>query len=376
MRRAIWLPLAFAVVMLARAHGLAGAAEPSADRKIKPHPLPVLESPSVRAESLPRGTPEQGDLSKPIAREASRGPGRWVWQSDESTSRTRPWIKVGEHQYPFTADVQYFAFPPNSYHEPIGVQLARPSKSDVRRAGGVSCRGRCIACGHEHPDDELGFICPYAQGECCQVEGKPLDPNETAGQIIDVMERVGPSVLEGSLFQEARTADCPCPGECACPGACVCPGGCACPDGCGQTEDERTSLIKYLRHLERQEQSRRQSSGADCREYEYAELDRAEVVEESIDILRETSFDLDMAAHRLEGQNLYYRADQLRDLAAQLRQEARSAHAGWSVPRQRAMVQEQPLGAQRDLGLEVEQLREELRRVHEALNVTTETPLR
>jgi hypothetical protein len=276
---------------------------------------------------------------------------------------------VGEHRYPFTGDVQFIPAPPDSYQDPISAGSTRPWKFDVRRAGGTHCRGRCIACGHEHPDDELGF-CPYAEGECCQVDGAPHDPQETAGQIIDVMERVGPSVLEGSLFQEARTDDCPCPG------ACVCPGACDCPNGHGPQGDERTSLIKYLRHLERQEQSRCANEGDHRRNYQCAQSNHAEVLEESIDILRETSFDLDMAAHRLEGQNLYYRADQLRDLAAQLRQEARSAYAGWSVPRQRAVVQEQPLGAQRDLGLEVEQLREELRRVREALNVTGESPLR
>jgi hypothetical protein len=54
---------------------------------------------------------------------------------------------------------------------------------------------------------------------------------------------------------------------------------------------------------------------------------------QTIGILRGSSRELDDLAAALESQNLYYRADQLRDLAAQLRVEARHLQSGWAIHR-------------------------------------------
>jgi hypothetical protein len=337
---------------------------------------PALESPDLRGEPLPRNTGEHFTRSAPARpRATSRNTaGRWVWVENDAD--------------PFHA--RFFIAGTNSE-----ASFFRPFHG-IRRTGGPlgpAFQGHCVLCEH-NTEADLTKVCPCSDAECAGDCRAPLDPNEPACQILDVMQRVGPSVLEGSLFQEARTDDCAF-------GACQCPAGCQCPacDGhgrcaCGTEADDRLSLIRILRRLEAQEQAQREARGffhdpvaarASCtcpdEECEHAAATRAAIgcpdaesnLDDSIEILRETSFELEIAAHRLESENLYYRADQLREMAGQLRQEARSALAGWSAPRQRAVAKEQPLGAQRDLGLELEQLRDELRRVREALNVPSET---
>ncbi|MGE0610164.1 MAG: hypothetical protein AB7O62_23940, partial [Pirellulales bacterium] len=189
--------------------------------------------------------------------------------------------------------------------------------------------------------EELGF--PTEQPPCGNLE-----------EIADLMAQ-NPGVTDGSLFAE-ETDDCPGHGEC-------------------QPQIDRRQAA--LRHLRRIESERTPDISAEWTEPRTLEATKAEQhVADSIRTMRETSFDLEVAAQRLEEQQLYYRADQLREFAAQLRQEARSAMGGWSLKRLYPQTREAPVGAERDLGRELEQLRDELYRVREALKQQAETPPR
>jgi hypothetical protein len=86
-----------------------------------------------------------------------------------------------------------------------------------------------------------------------------------------------------------------------------------------------------------------------------------------IPLLRHVGRQLEEAANMLEDGELYFRADQMRELAKELRIEARSAGGSWSL---------EPLGQvskavapepQRDLERENEELRAELERLRESL---------
>jgi hypothetical protein len=125
-------------------------------------------------------------------------------------------------------------------------------------------------------------------------------------------------------------------------------------------------LIRYIRHLETQQEldeaDENCTSDAVSAPQESSESRQVMLIE----TLRNTSHELDCVANRLEGQSLYYRADQLRELANQLRSEARSAQGGWTLEALHHPSQ-QPPGAKRDLELENESLREELRKTREAM---------
>src|SRR5262249_34110788 len=83
----------------------------------------------------------------------------------------------------------------------------------------------------------------------------------------------------------------------------------------------------------------------------------------NIEVLRDMSAHLDMAAHALERRELYDRADQLREVATQLRQDARQT----SVARAAKKAKGGSTQATRDVYTQLRMLQEELRRTREEL---------
>src|SRR5207237_370472 len=101
--------------------------------------------------------------------------------------------------------------------------------------------------------------------------------------------------------------------------------------------------------------------------------------ETSINALRIASRELDNAADVLEEQNLFERADQLRAMADELRRDSRAGVVRPQTPghgdaptqsaRRNAGINESS-----DLSVDIEQLRDELRRVRQALETKLNPP--
>jgi hypothetical protein len=103
--------------------------------------------------------------------------------------------------------------------------------------------------------------------------------------------------------------------------------------------------------------------------------------ETSIDALRQASRELDLAADVLEEQNLFERADQLRVMADELRRDSRGAvrlqaDGHGDAARQSTSPRRifSPVDAGSDLSADIEQLRDELRRVRQALETRLNQP--
>ncbi|HEV3003836.1 MAG TPA: hypothetical protein VGX78_05215 [Pirellulales bacterium] len=185
-----------------------------------------------------------------------------------------------------------------------------------------------------------------------------LRPGEPAQVILELKERLGDGALEGTEFADS-------------------------PD----------VLVKVIRALEA-EQREQDESEAETPDLplsrfsrgttpKHSELEVADAPqprhlaanEAAIGVLRAASRDLDLAAEALEEQELYRRADQLRALADELRRDSRVAAARWRsegpgsiapdhTEWRRIEPQEE---ARLDGSSDMAQLREELRRVRQAL---------
>jgi hypothetical protein len=183
-----------------------------------------------------------------------------------------------------------------------------------------------------------------------------LRPGEAAQVILELIDQVGPSVLDGTLYaQPPADADQPCLAK---------------PKSVMQGSP-RDALVQWIRRAEVERERQRAEA-----EVEIETPAPAPVQEQPVDVrqlslvetLRTVGEQLDDAANLLERQSLFYRADQLRDLATQLRQESRSAQGGWSLQPLRSPSAERPPHPERDLKLEVEMLQQELRQALKALD--------
>lgn len=258
--------------------------------------------------------------------------GRWVWLPDPSEIRSSG------------------IFAPDAVVSTRDIGPGQPEDDKPTRGFCLHCD--CPLCCHS---DEECLTPPTVPGPSATQRcpsGERLTERDMA-EIAELMAR-RPSVVDGSLLEREDT-DCPGHGPASC-------------GDCG-----RQSAMARLRRIE-EDVARMNPDvwGAEPPALQQ-QVTSEQRVADSIRVLRETSFDLDVAAQRLEDQQLYYRADQLREFASQLRQEARSALGGWSLKRLQPQMPEAPVGAERDLGLELEQLRDELHRVREALRGSGET---
>ncbi len=240
----------------------------------------------------------------------------------------------------------------------------------------------------------------------------PLEHGETAKVILELMETLGRSVLDGTVFQKPGQADQDWLKELSADGQ-ISP---------------REALIQYIRHLESQEdqvRSRlaaqsefnvdidielaspprskspcgcpgescpaltRQASTcqagacpASCRDCpaECAECfdcpsdgfvctasaDQVPCLHDAagseVDVYREMSVHLEMAANELERREVYQRADQLREVAGQLRQDARRASVARAARKTVPATHSLPKHPHGDVQAQLHELREELRR--------------
>ncbi|HVC97934.1 MAG TPA: hypothetical protein VND64_29960, partial [Pirellulales bacterium] len=142
-----------------------------------------------------------------------------------------------------------------------------------------------------------------------------------------------------------------------------------------------------IRALEAEQELDEEENESDRRSSEAPQpLSAGMVVEprSRIDALRGASSHLDEAANYLEEQDLFERADEIRALADKLRRDARAAVAAAAPERMRSDHASKPselrhLGPTRndveiELSDDIEQLREELRRVRQALETRLNQP--
>ncbi len=87
-------------------------------------------------------------------------------------------------------------------------------------------------------------------------------------------------------------------------------------------------------------------------------------------LLRDVSRELEQSANLLEECELYFRADQLREVATELRLEARSAGGSWSLEPLGAIPRTTAPEPQRDLLRENEELRAEIERLRHSLRAS------
>lgn len=215
------------------------------------------------------------------------------------------------------------------------------------------CRERTKDCG------ALG--CPACKhGECSKRsaangshEPASTQANETARAVLEIMDALGRSVIEGTEFEPApveQLEEIPAP--------------------LSDPSDIREALVKYIHALEAQHVSEASAS---------TETDEGEVWvhDEPVDVkptaddavvaLRETSRSLDEAASQLEALELYERADQVRSLAQELRHDARRMKTARVVhARRHAMPVVEAAGENARPGAS-EAARQRLRRLHEAM---------
>jgi hypothetical protein len=81
-------------------------------------------------------------------------------------------------------------------------------------------------------------------------------------------------------------------------------------------------------------------------------------------VLREMSAHLEMAANELERREIYHRADQLREVAGQLRQDARRTSLARATRQSHGVC---PPPSHRDVQAQLNELREELHRTRAEL---------
>jgi len=185
-----------------------------------------------------------------------------------------------------------------------------------------------------------------------------LQRGEAAEVILNLIDDVGPSVLKGTLFEDLA-------------------GGCLMEHGCKMAADQeaaRELVIQWIRQLENDEQSKaiKQPATDGKPQAKYVKIKHVDKRAESAVALREVARTLDGAAELLEERSLYPRADQLREIAQQIRHEARGHFAPTAHRPQPPMFPHPPFPpaaapAARDLESELEQIRRQLEHVRDAL---------
>jgi hypothetical protein len=248
--------------------------------------------------------------------------------------------------------------------------------------------------------------CTNCSGKDCQGSGETLEHGETAKVILELMETLGRSVLDGTVFQKPGQADQEWLKELSADGQ-VSP---------------REALIQYIRHLEAQEEQNRSrqvvqeeievdfvshpllvgkspcscpandcecpsachACPATCRDCPAMHAEcrdcpedgcaclasihapcLADDAESEVEVLREMSAHLEMAAHELERREIYQRADQLREVAGQLRQDARRSSLARAARKSHGIYAPKP--PHHDVQAQLNELREELHRTRTEL---------
>jgi len=188
------------------------------------------------------------------------------------------------------------------------VVFAEPTSKCCKQACGrkVADGGEC-----EHSP------CHKCPGPHASETSNSVQANETARAVLDIMDALGRSVIEGTEF-EPETVTIP---E-------------ELPTPLSAPADIRSALIKYIHALEAERNSTGASSplpvASDVIGGEVWVQDEAPpaVPDDVVNALRQSSWSLDEAAAQLEMLELYDRADQVRSLAQELRHDARRMKSG------------------------------------------------
>lgn len=181
----------------------------------------------------------------------------------------------------------------------------------------------CKYCRHNHPQHSKDKLqrssSELSPARLASSDGNPVEaPKEskTVKELVDLMESLGPGVLENSVFNS--------------PSASV----------AGTEPNLRQELAQNLQVLEASDSvqdngiSTDPDAGNPWYDVESGGLSLVEAntdpegtknISVRIDALRNSAEQLDLVANQLERRDLYYQSDQLRELAAQLRADARNA---------------------------------------------------
>ncbi len=193
----------------------------------------------------------------------------------------------------------------------------------------------CKYCGLDHPP-QVDRVATSSQSEqtcddrknCNESPAQRPKESRTVQEIVDLMESLGPGILEGSVFT---------------------PSGIDGNDERGEQPAVRKTVVQNLRILDAQNADNREhlvlqsndetvstdpESSNPWYETDASGLPQVGAqanpedfhrIETRIDALRSSAEQLDGVANQLERRDLYFQSDQLRELASQLRADARNA---------------------------------------------------
>jgi hypothetical protein len=214
---------------------------------------------------------------------------------------------------------------------------------------------------------DLGDAAKFCEGMQCSEEVR-LEPGEPAEVLLEIRNRVGISPLTGTAYQPIDSTTCAKAQntfvsevrESA--------------EMCVATDDD--AELNALFNPPASECTAATSSvAAHSVSVQNGSVPKADAPSaDMIPLLRLVSRNLEDAANALEEAEMYFRADQLRELANELRLEARTAGGSWSLEPLGGIQRRTAPSPQPDVARENEDLRAELERLQESLRASHETP--
>lgn len=222
----------------------------------------------------------------------------------------------------------------------------------------------CVAC-----EDGVAFCEGFIENEFTT-----LEPGEPAEVLLDIRRRVGMTPLTGTAYQPIDSSTCAKAQNTFVAevreSAESCEANCVDPELEALFEDESAPAEPApAEQYPRTTEYGAWQPALPSRPYPVAPASGERARAELIPVLRLVSRNLEEAANTLEDAELYFRADQLRQLSTELRLEARSAGGEWSLE-PLGSVTRKPTAAimpAPDLARENDELRMELERLKEML---------
>lgn len=204
----------------------------------------------------------------------------------------------------------------------------------------------CENCG------DAAHLTVFCKEPAC-AEQTTLEPGEPAEVLLEIRNRVGMTPLTGTAYQPMDSTTC---------------------------AKARNTFVAEVRESAESEAASERDPELEAlfyaSEHPAAEADGPTPMPgrkpgaELVPLLRKVSRNLDEAANALEDAELYFRADQLREIANELRLEARTAGGAWSLEPLGLVPRKTAPEPQPDLRQENEELRAELERLRESLRAS------
>lgn len=251
--------------------------------------------------------------------------------------------------------------------EPLEFQafdVADPLAPVVQCANNVSSNSECRACrkGGGCSHDDAASACTTSSGSdapcpCAASATAASDPSPPVNTILDIIDRLGGSVVESPELTAIRRLGNP---EQA-----VAP--------CRQRQEIREALVEHLRRLDDEQRHNEIVSVGTLPEPEPV-APQADIPPEAIGVLREAAAQLEYTANMLEHHDLFEQADQVRAQADLLREEARATvHVLRFEAHARGMHRAEPPHA---VQREIDRLRDELTELEALLHAPPEHRVR